>query len=175
MAEYRHSAQAVYDIKYHGDLGDKVSLQDPAGEDRRACARPDPTDLPESGHGHSAWVGVARSYPPAAVGAAAIGAGETGAIHQRPVVEKTTRGIPGVTKAVLGAASMGTRVLLRECGGRWTSRRSSNTSRINGGTKTTRGSRSQRLPSLEPALQPGDLQAALAATRLSVGTGFYRL
>ena len=37
------------------------------------------------------------------------------------------------------------------------------------------GSRSQRPPSLKPALSRDPLQAALAANRLSVGTGIYRL
>lgn len=58
---------------------------------------------------------------------------------------------------------------------RWMSRRSSSTSKTNGGTKTIRGSRSPRPPSLEPAVSREPLEAASAATRLSVAKEFYRL
>src|SRR5580658_1490117 len=53
--------------------------------------------------------------------------------------------------------------------------RSKPISRIRGGTKTTNRLRSQRPPSLEPALSRSRLQTASAATRLSVAQGFYRL
>jgi hypothetical protein len=57
----------------------------------------------------------------------------------------------------------------------WTKRRSRRRSRIRNGMKTIKASRSQRPPSLEPALSQEHLQEALAATRLSAGTGFYQL
>jgi putative transposase len=47
-------------------------------------------------------------------------------------------------------------------------------SKTKSGMKTIRDSRSQRPPSLEPALSR-EHQAASAATRLSIGTGFCRL
>jgi hypothetical protein len=43
-------------------------------------------------------------------------AGEAGAVHERAVMEETTGRVCGAAKAVMGAAAMGARILLRECG-----------------------------------------------------------
>jgi hypothetical protein len=58
---------------------------------------------------------------------------------------------------------------------RWTRRRSRPILKTKSGTKTKRASRSQRPPSLEPALSRSSLQTASAVLRLSVAkdsTGF---
>ena len=52
---------------------------------------------------------------------------------------------------------------------RWTNKRSASISRTKDGTRMLKDSRSPRRPSLKPAREPGSLQAASAATRLSVG------
>jgi len=63
----------------------------------------------------------ARSYlsgprAHAAVGATAAIPGEVGAIHKGEVVKEAAGGIPGIGEEVLGAAPVGTRVLLRDGG-----------------------------------------------------------
>ena len=93
-----------------------------------------------------------------------IGAVETGAVPERAVLAKAARRISGAAEAVLGAAPVGAGLLLRDVWARWTRRRSRSTSRARNGMTTIRASRSPRPPSLEPALQPGTLQAASAAT-----------
>src|SRR5689334_11824292 len=94
----------------------EVPVQNSAGAVGRACARPDPTDLPSAGGGDRTGSGIARPHPHAAVGTTASGAGETGAIHQRAVVTKAAGGVPGTEKTLLGAAPLGPRVLLRDGG-----------------------------------------------------------
>jgi len=58
---------------------------------------------------------------------------------------------------------------------RWTKQRSKLTSKTRSGTKTIRGSRSQRPPSLQPALSRGSLEAASAAPPTFSRARFYRL
>src|SRR5665213_4189922 len=58
---------------------------------------------------------------------------------------------------------------------RWTRRRSRPILKTKSGTKTKRGSRSQRPPSLEPALSRSSLQTASAVIATFSRQGFYRL
>ena len=119
MVEYRHSAHAVYDIKYHRDMGNEISIQGAARTDSGACAGLDPADMPGTGCGDRARVGVAGPHPYAVVGATAVVSGKAGAIHQGAIVAAVAGGIPGTGQAVLGAALVGTGIFLRDggCGG----------------------------------------------------------
>ncbi len=99
--------------------GHEVAIQDNARTSGRAGARVDKADMPDAGRHHRARGYLAGSHPHAAVGTAAPGAGKSGAIHQREVVEAAADGISGGGETVLGAASVGTGILLRDggCGG----------------------------------------------------------
>jgi len=48
MVEYRRSAHAVFDLKYHVIWCTKYRYKILRGESGRACARPDPADLPDT-------------------------------------------------------------------------------------------------------------------------------
>ena len=74
-----------------------------------------------------------------------------------------------------GASTCGRADIFARRWARWTRQRLRPISRIRNGTTTIKISRLLRPRSLEPALCRDPLQAALAATRLSVGKGFYRL
>ena len=79
-----------------------MPVQDTARQNRGACARPDPANLLKLGRGGGAGGGVARSYSHVIVGAAATVTGETGAIHQRPVITKIAKGVSRAEKTLLG-------------------------------------------------------------------------
>src|SRR5580700_7034322 len=116
MAEYRHSAHATLDLKYHGDLDHEIPVQDPARTDSRACARPDPAGVPGTRRGNRTRSSIAGPYPYAVVGATAPGASEAGAIYQGSIIAKIAGRVSGVAKAVLGPAPVGAGVLLRDSG-----------------------------------------------------------
>ena len=102
MAEYRHTAQATFDLKYHVLWITKYRYKILRGRIaerareliRQVCPAREVVNHPRSG--------ITGPYPYAAVGCAASGTGKTGAVHPRPVVAKVARGIPGVAQAVLG-------------------------------------------------------------------------
>jgi putative transposase len=116
MAEDRQSAQAVFDIKYHVIWITKYRCKIPRG---RIAERA--RDLIRQTRQSRDVVVVRGAVSPdhihrlLAVPAAAV-TGETGAVHQKPVVAKTTRGVPGTEEALLGAAFVGTRIPLRDGG-----------------------------------------------------------
>src|SRR5580704_7409226 len=116
MAEYRQSAHAVYDLKYHIDLVHEVPKEDSQGPDSGACARPDTSDLCcQRGVDHQRS-GIAGSYSSAAVSTADPCTGEAGAGHQGAVVQTDAGGVSGVEEAVLGTTHVGARLLLRDGG-----------------------------------------------------------
>ena len=100
-------------------MGNQVSIQGAARANRRAGARCDTPDMRGPGCSDRTGLSVAGPHPHAAVGAAALISGETGAIHQGSVVAEAAAGISGIGQEVLGAAFVGTRILLRDggCGG----------------------------------------------------------
>ena len=107
MTEYRHSAHATFDLKYHVVWCTKASIQDSGGASGRACARPDTSGVPESRGSDYPGSGVSGSCPYAAVGATGSVACETGAVHQRSYQPNVASGISRVAKAVLGTAYVG--------------------------------------------------------------------
>lgn len=72
MAEYRRSAQAVTDLKYHVIGVTKYTAQDSAGRHRAAGPRVAETDQCGAGSDDRARSGLARSHPDAGVGASAL-------------------------------------------------------------------------------------------------------
>ena len=85
----------------------KVSIQDTGGARGRAGARPDTSGVPESGRSNYPGSGVSRSRPYAAVGATGSVAGETGAIHQRPIQPAVAGRVSRAAKTLLGTAYVG--------------------------------------------------------------------
>ncbi len=98
------------------DLVHKVSEEDTAREDSRACARPDTADLRGTSSSDRARLSIAGSHPPAAGSAADTGPGKVGAVQQRAFVPASSGGIPRVAKTLLGPAYVGPRKLLRDGG-----------------------------------------------------------
>jgi putative transposase len=102
MAEYRHSAHATFDLKYHVIRITKYRYKILRG--RRASARPDPTGVPGTQDGDHPRGSIAGPHPQAVVSTAASGAGQAGAIRQGPIIAKTARRISRITEAVSGTA-----------------------------------------------------------------------
>jgi len=86
-----------------------------------------------------ARIGVAGSYPQAAVGTATVGTGETGAIHQRSIIPKATGGVSRVAKAVTGGSNYGPEDTSARAWARWMSKRSNSTSKTSDGAKDDQG------------------------------------
>jgi hypothetical protein len=153
VVEYRRSAHAVTDLKYHLICVNEVSVQDSAGRHRGAGARPAKADLRGAGGHDYSGRGLAGSCPHAGGGTAAVVAVEAGAVPERAVLALTATSSPrcasGTGGNTCGRAATTARVSVR-----WTKKRSGTTSRTNGGTRTWTGSRSPRRPSLKPAREP---------------------
>jgi hypothetical protein len=68
------------------------------------------------GYADRTGLGITGTHPHAAIGILASISGETGAIYQGSVVAEAAAGISGIWQEVLGAAFVGTRILLRDGG-----------------------------------------------------------
>lgn len=114
MADYRRSAHAVTDVKYpviwvtkyrykilRGDVAERA--RDLL---RQICVAREVTIIR----------GAVSPDHIHMLGAAAVGALETGAIPEGAVVAAAPTGVSRAAEAVLGAASVGAWLLLRECG-----------------------------------------------------------
>ena len=115
MAEYRHSAHAVFEVKYHLIWCTKYRykiLRGRVAERARDLIR----QISQARDGDHSGRGVAGSHTYVGLGAADTVAGEAGAIHQGKVEPPFAGGVPGPAKAVLGTTHVGTRVLLRDGG-----------------------------------------------------------
>jgi hypothetical protein len=175
MAEYRRSAHAVFDLKYHlvwitkyrykvlrGRVAERTrDLIRQSCEARevviiRGAVSPDHIHMLVSAPAHLANV-------------------KDGTIHQGAFIAKVAGGISGTAQEVLGAAHVGARVLLRDRWARLMRRLSKRISKTRSGTKTIKGSKLQRPPSLKPAVSRDSLQAASAAPPTFSRTRFYRL
>jgi hypothetical protein len=109
MAEYRQSAHAVFDLKYHNDLMRKVPEESAAREDSGAGARPDTTDLcgARGCDCTGRRYGLTISTCFVAFLAANTGTGETGAVHQRAFVTASAGGVFRTAKTIPGPAYVG--------------------------------------------------------------------
>ena len=112
MVEYRYSAHTIWDIDYHLVWITRYRYKVLRGEVAERTR-----DLMSSARGgdHSRR-GVARSHSSTGVSPVADCAGESGAICQREIVAPVTKGVPAPAQTVLGPASVGTQLLLRDRG-----------------------------------------------------------
>ena len=104
----------------HGpEVSHGVDHEVPVSSDARGCrgagSRADPSDLRGAGSNHHPGGGLAGSYPHVGGGAAADLAVEAGAVHQGAVVAAAATRVPSLAETLLGAASVGPGVFLREC------------------------------------------------------------
>ena len=114
MSEYHQSAHAVWDIKYHLVWITKYQYKVLRGEVaerardllREICAAREVR--------HRSRGGVAGPRPYVGGGAAAVGAGEAGAVPEGAVVPDVAAGLSTPAQAVLGTTFVGSRVLLRD-------------------------------------------------------------
>src|ERR1700728_3012601 len=76
-------AKRARGLRFEGshDLVHEVPKENTTGEDSRACARSDTSDLHGAGSGDRAGRGLARSCSPASGSATDSGAGKVGAVH----------------------------------------------------------------------------------------------
>jgi hypothetical protein len=116
MLEYRTSAQAIFDIKYHFVWITKHRYKILRGADSRACARPAEGDLSSQGGGDHTRCGGTGSDAHAGVGAAGHGAGQVGAVSERAGIAEAPRRIFGNCASATGAALVSAGLFLRECG-----------------------------------------------------------
>ena len=116
MGEYRFSGHAVWDIKYHLIWVTKYRYKILRGEVAELCPRCDPTDLPGSGGEHYPRIDLTGPRAYVGGGAAAVGAGKSGAIRKRTIVAPVARGVSEPAKAVLGTTPVGARVFLCDGG-----------------------------------------------------------
>lgn len=177
MAEYRHSAHAVFDLKYHLIWCTKYRKKVLRGQLAEACAR----DLIRQ-------ICAARDV---VIVRGAVSPDHIHLLLSAPPIlspAKLAQYIKGRSSRHLQAEfvelpkqywgqHMWARGYFCARWAPWMRLRSNRTSRSIAGTKTTSPSRLRRPPRLEPACEPGTLQAASPATRLSVATdstGFSR-
>jgi hypothetical protein len=116
MAEYRHSAHAVFDLKYHmiwctkyrhKILRGRVAERTP-DLIRQICQARDVVIIRGA---------VSPGPHPSATGSSAdSGTGETGAVHQRTILETFAVGVSRTEETVLGTAHVGAGLLLRDGG-----------------------------------------------------------
>ena len=175
MAEYRRSAHAVFDLKYHLVWITKYRYKVLRG---RVAERT--RDLIRQSCEARELVIIRGAVSPdhihmLRIGASAPSAVENGAIHQGAFVEKVAGGISGAAQDGIGGSTCGREAISARRWARWTKQRSKRISKTRSGTKTIRGSRSPRPPSLQPALSRDSLQAASAAPPTFSRTRFYRL
>ena len=117
MVEYRRSAHAVTDLKYHVIWVTKYRYKILRGdivERARELLRQILCSARSDDHSRC---GVTGPHPYAGGGPAAAVAVETGAVPEGVIVALAPTGVSGVAQAVLGAASVGARVLRCECRG----------------------------------------------------------
>src|ERR1044071_6008775 len=107
MAEYRHSAHAIYDIKYHVIWITKYRykiLRGRIAERARDLIR----QICQAREVVIVRGAVSTgSYPYVAVGAVALDAGEGSAVREGEVVATVAGGVSGLAEAVLGTAPVG--------------------------------------------------------------------
>jgi Transposase IS200 like len=142
MGEYRTSAHAVFDIKYHIVWITKYRykiLRGRVAERARDLLR-------QICQSREVVIvrGVTGSHSHAGVLSAEHGAGETGAVLEGPVVTPIAGRTGGNTSGRGGTSA--------RAWARWTRIPSRSISRARNGTTKIKGSRSPRPPSLEPAL-----------------------
>ena len=175
MAEYRQSAHAVYDLKYHVIWCTKYRYKILRGRVaerardliRQICEARDVVIV--RGAVSPDHIHLLLSAPPilspAKLAQYIKGRSSRNLQAEFPELRKRT-----------GASTCGRAGISARRWARWTRQRSRPISKARSGTKTIRASRSPRPPSLEPALSRSSLQTASAATpRLSVvldSTGF---
>jgi hypothetical protein len=114
MTEYRHSAHAVFDLKYHMIWCTKYRYKILRG---RVAERA--RDLIRQICQAREVVIVRGAVSPDHIHlllAADSGSGKTGAIYQGPILAASASGIPRTAQAVLGTAHVGARVFLRDGG-----------------------------------------------------------
>ena len=158
----------------HGpEVSHGVDHEVPVSSDARGCrgagSRADPSDLRGAGSNHHPGGGLAGSYPHVGGGAAVDLAVEAGAVHQGAVVAAAATRVPSLAETLLGAASVGPGVFLRECG----RGRRSDDSRLYREPTVGRGCggvQDHRSARALSRLLAGPLEAASAAPRLSVGS-----
>jgi putative transposase len=172
MAEYRQSAHAVYDLKYHMIWCTKYERRYSGVAERvrdlirQTCAARGVSII--RGAVSPDHIHLLLSAPPI-LAPAKLAQGIKGRSSRLMQTE-----FPELRKQYWGQ-HMWARATSARRWERWTRQRSRPISRISGGTKTTSRSKSPRPRSLKPALSRGSLQASSDATRLSVAKGFYRL
>src|SRR5271154_1900813 len=124
MAEYRRSAHAVFDLRYHVVWITKYRykiLRGRVSERARDLIR---QSCEAREGGDHAGRGIAGPYPYATVGTGAYGAVEVGAISEGAVFASAAGGVPGVAKAVLGGSTYGHAGTSARRWARWTRQRS---------------------------------------------------
>jgi putative transposase len=174
MAEYRHSAHATFDLKYHMIWITKYRYKILRGRIaerardliRRVCQAREVVII--RGSVSPDHIHMLLSAPP----------------HLAPVKlvqyikgrssRKLQEEFPDLRKRYWGQHLCARGTSVRRWA-RWTSKRSKPILRTRSGTKTIRASKSQRPPSLEAALQPRTLQAASAAIPTFSRNRIYRL
>ena len=174
MAEYRQSAHAVFDLKYHMIWCTKYRKKVLRGRVaerardliRQICAA---RDVGSSGERCRRTIFICCC--------------QRRRFWLRPSWRSTSKGDrPGICRRSLrncenstGDSTCGRGATSARRWARWTRQRSKRTSKTRGGTKTTSRSRLLRLPSLKPALQPGAfrrLQPQCDFQSLKDSTGF---
>ena len=117
MVEYQRGSHTLHDIKYHLVWITKYRYHVLRGEVaerardviREICMASRSANYPGFfGAGPRAHVGVESPE---------VGAGEAGAVDQRSVVAEVAARVLGVASAILGSASVGAGVFLRDGGG----------------------------------------------------------
>ena len=122
MVDYRHSAHAVFDLKYHVVWTTKYRYKILRGDVaerardliRQICAAREVTIIRGA---------VFTGSCPHAVGsAAAVGPVQTGAVLEGPVVPDAAGGVPGAAETVLGPTPVGAGGISVRAWARWTRR-----------------------------------------------------
>ena len=153
MVDYWRSAHAVTDLKYHVIWVTKYRYKILRG-DRGARARVAAADLCSARSDDHSRCGVAGPHPYAGGGPAAAVAVETGAVPEGAIVALAPTGVSSVCASGPGGSICGRAGTTVRVSGWWTNKRSRRISRINGGKRMSRASRSPPRPSLEPAGEP---------------------
>ena len=115
MAEYRHSAHAVFDLKYHVIWCTKYRykiLRGRVAERARDLIR----QICEAREVVIVRGAVSPDHIHLLLSAAGLDTGEAGAIHQRAFQPSSPGGVSGVEEAALGTTHVGARVFLRDSG-----------------------------------------------------------
>jgi len=98
--------------------GDEVSIPSAAGGGGASGPGTDPADMPDEGGADREGGGVAGPRARAGVGTAALGSVEVRAVREGEVAPTPAGGVSALAETVLGAAYVGTGVLLRDGGRR---------------------------------------------------------